>query len=1373
MKYMNSSFILILIKLFNFIFSECCKSSPYSKLDKCVTYTECSKEQLLKGECQIDNPIIKIQYLTNIIKVGDLNFRYINSATNSNGDIILLISSNPPSCVRKFYGLKNNGRFYFNNKGFESQFFSFNINGEENDDQRKYEGEILFIELSNNNNNINNKEYLLSIAKWEAYTELFDFTEGDYNFMKSSEFFQSYIYSLKNSFFKLNQKDDGINYYIFASITKPINEPFGDQFYFYIKKFSFSKKKIAENGYTINSNNYIEGPKGKIISCFESNKSFILCFFQNKNYNFVAIIYDQNLNQLSSEIIILSGNSIDQNENIFIKCIHYREEIGVFSFYQSYTTSYPTISFKNIENQTSLIDYNNFKNIILNKVVSNPNLMYNDIIKLDDYEICFFSVNQEREVFNVILIKEYNSHLSIKYYSVDCYLLYNYKFYSDISIFSYNNFISLISSYCINGNCNSDEDPHYASFIIFSYGNSSDYNFNIFDYLSQSDENLNDLCFSLKNKTNIENNIFGLILYGIKILNFSDDIKLNSCLNNKIIEKNYILEKDELFSILFDKINKEKYVIEFAPVLIDPNYEDMLTYIIDSDSLEEKSEYNNNKKKYIGKTSYFTIFGVDKISNNCNELCDLCMNINKTKCISCKYTGYIDIINNEKICFPFYCSNDIILDGKCHEDIYSEQIDNVYNILKGKISNGEFQNKSNFLVYTNNVIFQVSSYELQKVSNLLNVSSVDLGNCEKKLKDKEGLSEEDILTIIKIDIKNKTYLSTYVQYEIYNPDGSKHLNLDICENIIIINVPTYLDSKIGNLYDHLNESGYNLFDPHDSFYNDICSIYTSEQKTDVSLSDRQKYIYYNNSFCQDNCQFEFFNSSNYKASCKCPAQEDLIKTDIDLIDFCFFRNEMFESFYFTLFNSNFRILKCYKLVFSINGLITNIGSYILISIIIIILILMIIYYLCDRKHINIYIKMILDKKSKSKGESPSIFNFSSNEKKKKITKTKQKKGGKKKISTNTKKLIHFSNNIVVYNEGKIKSGSFHQKKKSPNIYNKRNKGLVINDSLFNINKENCHISNSKNPMITEINYSRINKSHIKGDSHISNNKDPLISENNFIRSNKRHRTVITHNKDIIKRGKERSKTIKVTKKLNLNLYEKKNNNYEILNDSELNGLEYELAIKLDKRTYLQYYFSLLRKKQIFLFTFFSSKDYNLITIKLSLFLIFLSMYCVINALFFNDKTMHKIYINNGSFDIDNEIPQILISTLISFIINALLKKLSLSEPKLLELKKEEDIKKAIIKGKNLEKYFIFQFTLFFILTFVFMSFFWYYISCFCAVYKNTQIILIKDSLISFGISNLYPFMINLLPGIFRIHALRYPELKRIKLYKFSLLVALL
>ena len=53
-----------------------------------------------------------------------------------------------------------------------------------------------------------------------------------------------------------------------------------------------------------------------------------------------------------------------------------------------------------------------------------------------------------------------------------------------------------------------------------------------------------------------------------------------------------------------------------------------------------------------------------------------------------------------------------------------------------------------------------------------------------------------------------------------------------------------------------------------------------------------------------------------------------------------------------------------------------------------------------------------------------------------------------------------------------------------------------------------------------------------------------------------------------------------------------------------------------------------------------------------------------------------------------------------------------------------------------------------------MSFFWYFIACFCAVYRNTQFILIENSLVSFGLSMLYPFWLDLLPGFFRIPALQ-------------------
>ena len=56
---------------------------------------------------------------------------------------------------------------------------------------------------------------------------------------------------------------------------------------------------------------------------------------------------------------------------------------------------------------------------------------------------------------------------------------------------------------------------------------------------------------------------------------------------------------------------------------------------------------------------------------------------------------------------------------------------------------------------------------------------------------------------------------------------------------------------------------------------------------------------------------------------------------------------------------------------------------------------------------------------------------------------------------------------------------------------------------------------------------------------------------------------------------------------------------------------------------------------------------------------------------------------------------------------------------------------------------------------------------FCAIYKNTQIHLLTDTLISFGLSFIYPFGIYLLPGMFRIPALSNHKNNRKCLYNFS------
>ena len=159
----------------------------------------------------------------------------------------------------------------------------------------------------------------------------------------------------------------------------------------------------------------------------------------------------------------------------------------------------------------------------------------------------------------------------------------------------------------------------------------------------------------------------------------------------------------------------------------------------------------------------------------------------------------------------------------------------------------------------------------------------------------------------------------------------------------------------------------------------------------------------------------------------------------------------------------------------------------------------------------------------------------------------------------------------------------------------------------------------------------------------------------------------------------------------------------------------------------------------------------------------------INALFFNNETMHRIYEDKGSFNFIYQIPQIIYSTIISAIINGIIKYLSLNEDKIIELKEEKRNKSKTLKDKikNIYTKIKFKFAFFFIICFIILLLFWFYITCFCGIYKNTQIHLIKDSAISFGLSLIYPFVTSLLPGILRIAALKADKKNEKYLYKFS------
>ena len=156
-----------------------------------------------------------------------------------------------------------------------------------------------------------------------------------------------------------------------------------------------------------------------------------------------------------------------------------------------------------------------------------------------------------------------------------------------------------------------------------------------------------------------------------------------------------------------------------------------------------------------------------------------------------------------------------------------------------------------------------------------------------------------------------------------------------------------------------------------------------------------------------------------------------------------------------------------------------------------------------------------------------------------------------------------------------------------------------------------------------------------------------------------------------------------------------------------------------------------------------------------------------NALFYNDDTIHKIYEVKGAFDLEYQLPKIIYSSFISMLLNTILKILSLSNSAILDFKNNKAKKGLKEKTKSLKNKLHIKFILYFINSFLLLIFFWYYISMFCVIYRNTQLHLLKDTLMSFGLSFFDPFFINLIPGIFRIVSLSDPKKNRKYLYNLT------
>ena len=382
------------------------------------------------------------------------------------------------------------------------------------------------------------------------------------------------------------------------------------------------------------------------------------------------------------------------------------------------------------------------------------------------------------------------------------------------------------------------------------------------------------------------------------------------------------------------------------------------------------------------------------------------------------------------------------------------------------------------------------------------------------------------------------------QYEVYESSNLQKLDISICKDSLIdIYVPLTLSQDLQNLYEETKDLGYDLFNLNNKFYQDICTPYKSSNGADILLSDRIDY-YYNNdeTRCQSNCNFSDYLIESKYLKCKC----DDSNSEINTKDSQKFNPEIiYKSFYDVLKFSNYKVLKCYKLVFLIDRITNNAGSIITIVYAVIYTIFIILYLIKGNKEINRYLGIIKNKKISKKINKNNINNL----KNQSILKIEEKNDNQKIKSTKTKE---------------------HKNKRKKNLKSGKNLGKNKIKKFKNYHNEN------EEDNLVIVNNKKIS---IRNENNITKIKDNLIlskSKSDIFLFNNRQ---IQNLKD-----DKRKKSIKFSKKLKLDNY-------------ELNNLEYDKAIIFDKRKLIDIYWSLLRREHLILFTFCNRNDYNIIYIK--------------------------------------------------------------------------------------------------------------------------------------------------------------------------------
>ena len=268
----------------------------------------------------------------------------------------------------------------------------------------------------------------------------------------------------------------------------------------------------------------------------------------------------------------------------------------------------------------------------------------------------------------------------------------------------------------------------------------------------------------------------------------------------------------------------------------------------------------------------------------------------------------------------------------------------------------------------NGYAFQFTNSLNQLISNDSAFSNIDLGECERLLKETYGIPENISLIFFKFENIESSGAEKDIQYEVYSPLDYTQLNLSICTDVkITLTIYKELSDELIELIQNIIDQGYDPFDLSDKFYREICTPYNSENGTDVLLDDREEYIYNsiaNATTCPTGCEMSSYSLDTKYITCECSANDTgIVELDLHHIS----ASNVYNSIVSSLKNSNYKVMLCYNLVFNFKIFCHNYGSIITLILFVAYVIFMI-YYCCkDITPIKVSVsKIVFDEEKKVK-----------------------------------------------------------------------------------------------------------------------------------------------------------------------------------------------------------------------------------------------------------------------------------------------------------------------------------------------------------------------------------------------------------------------